>query len=1038
MPPPTADFRHNPASASTAATANPVRTTSNLRRVQSRAVHGTVLYTPRSGIERRPRPPGPTFPTPLIRARPRRPHTIHIVSYPAGYIPSELRGVLDPDHVKKGNTSRPSRGRTKTLQRRASGQGNSAKRQFDKIIAAFSALPAPAAALANPLPLGQIQSTSEQSQIPPPTEVSIALARTNSSSGSSRPNSFLNLSGRLSLTQTRSVDSTRPPLTAPIPAIELRSPANSASAIPQSLHQGENTNLNMLSTQSNSNRNSLISVRSVKNIISSSVAEVNEKPIASAGGMSFDIALTEPHLFLYGFDHDTRTERRPVQNTPAILRGTLRLKVTKNVKIRAITIKLQARGRTKWPEGLPFDREVRHEDISLRNSNQTFFNAMHGSWSTPYGNNCNIIKTQKELPSDNSLAVTFDKFGSSGNESQLALPGMSSRDIKRLSLQQVQARSFGKEDSPIVQATQAKGYKVFEPGCYEYTFDFPIDHHQLESINLPFASVNWWLEGSIERAGAFKPNLHGVKDVSIIRVPDQLSLETVEPISISRSWEDQLFYDIVISGKSFPIGSKIPIAFKLTPLAKVQLHKIKVFITESAEYWSSNRRVTRKDPGRKILLFEKVAGKPLDEQYASSDINFTAGGELTPEERADARNSAIRRRELEARRLQQPAEPVPETGENLLGDLDLGLEAYWGSTELEMNVQVPTCEQMARDPALRLHPDVSWRNAHVYHWIKIVLRISKLDPEDPAGVRRRHFEISIDSPFSILNCRATQTNTSLPRYTGMDMSLADSCVESACGCSDAMDKCRPSAPSPSASSRTGSFPFGSELNVGMMPAPPQAAHLHSGTHQPGSSGDSMSVYTPPTSNRGSQMSLASATRDSMMAHAAEIGAASRASQAHTAQTEQEAFENPRPIHLLRVPSYAPPAFDADSSPPLAADIMTPPPNYDLIVGTPSVDGLADYFSRLANYDDDHQGSGSDGTVTDTDTINIGLDDDDSDSSEGDNVPARISSRGGRVNVPHPNTPGGLQRAPSRSMDIQRPMVPFNLHMANHAVRHAAQ
>lgn len=775
----------------------------------------------------------------------------------------------------------------------------------------------------------------------------------------------------------------------------------------------------MLAPQTNSHRNSFMSVRSVKNIMTSSVSELIEKPIAAAGGMSFDIALAEPHLFLYGFDHDSRSEHRPQQSTPAILRGKLRLVVTKNVKIRAVTIKLQARARTEWPEGLPPLKVDTFEEVSLRTSNQTFFNAMHGSWSTPYGNNCRY-KLKNASP-DNSLTAALNKFGAGNTDAHLMTSGMSARDIKRLSLQQVQARSFGKEDSPNVEATQAKGYKVFYPGTYEYTFDFPIDHHQLESIKLPFGSVKWWLEGCIERAGAFKPNLHGTKPVSIIRVPDQLSLETVEPISITRRWEDQLFYDIVISGKSFPIGGKIPIAFKLTPLAKVQLHKLKVYVTESSEYWNTSRRVTRRDPGRKILLFEKTAGKPVDPQYASSDINFTAGGELTSSERSEARLTAIRRREQEARRTHAPIDPIPEASENLLGDLDLGLEAYWGSTELEMNVQIPTCKQMARDANVRLHPDVSWRNASVFHWIKVVLRISKLDPDDPTGTRRRHFEISIDSPFTILNCLATQANTSLPRYTGMDMSLADCCANSACGCNDATDDYA----SPSATSPTGSdaLSFASELNA-QMPMPPQAAHLHSSTHPPSSSSDdrSISVDTPPTSVGASQTSLAS----SHAAHAA-----------HTAYTDQEAYESPRPIHLLRVPSYAPPAFDADDSPPLPADVMTPPPNYDMIVGTPSVDGLADYFSRLANYDDDHESHEGDGdSMNDTDTINIRLDDDSD--SDGDHVPARITSRGGRVNVPHPRTPGGLHRAPSRSLDIQRPMVPFNLHMANHAARQVAE
>lgn len=50
----------------------------------------------------------------------------------------------------------------------------------------------------------------------------------------------------------------------------------------------------------------------------------------------------------------------------------------------------------------------------------------------------------------------------------------------------------------------------------------------------------------------------------------------------------------------------------------------------------------------------------------------------------------------------------------------------------------------------------------------------------------------------------------------------------------------------------------------------------------------------------------------------------------------------RPIHLIRAPSFNPPPFDAEEAPP---PMVTPPPLYDHVVGTPSHDGLADYFDR---------------------------------------------------------------------------------------------
>lgn len=700
-----------------------------------------------------------------------------------------------------------------------------------------------------------------------------------------------------------------------------------------------------------SHRNSIISVRSAKSVMSS-VTEV-PKPVASGSGVSCSIILAEPNIFLTGFEHDGHP-RNDAANSTALLRGKLQLNISKNVKIKSVTLKLHGRARTEWPEGIPPLKVDQSEEESLRTQVLTFFHAMHESWETEYGNQCTFSLRagsdcgRRGSPSQSTISLAL--------KNRPAGTHLSPRDYKRLSLQSAQSRSFGKGDSPNPNVVQQKAYKVFYPGVYEYSFELPIDHHQLETTKLQFGSVKWELETVVERAGAFKPNLHGSKEVCIVRVPDQLSLEMTEPISISRQWEDQLHYDIMISGKSFPIGTKIPIAFKLTPLAKVQVHKLKVYVTESVEYWTNDRRVTRKDAGRKILLLEKSAGKPLDKQFEASEIRVLSGGELTPDERHEARNAAQRRRSIEASRSHRVPEPLPDPTDNLLGDLDLGLEAYWASTEIEMNVQIPTCEQMAKDKTLRLHPDCSWKNVNVYHWIKIVMRISRLDPDDPAGKRRRHFEISIDSPFTVLNCRATQANTALPEYSGTDQPMYRQ--QASCGCPDADVM----ATNPSPASSTGTIPSvdaGAHAVGAESPgiALPQAAHL-----QQHPAGGSQPVQRPISAQYA-----------------------------------------PRPMHLLRYPSFNPPAFDDDVPPP---PMPTPPPQYDIVVGTPSVDGLADYFARLASYDDN-----------------------DSDSAdEGVHPPSRLTERSGRVNVPHPRTPGG-RIVPSRSLEIQRPAIPMTLSMA---------
>lgn len=705
--------------------------------------------------------------------------------------------------------------------------------------------------------------------------------------------------------------------------------------------------------------------------MSSAVSEMPEKPVASGSGMSCSILLAEPNVFLAGFDHSNDTGLES-HNATALLRGKLQLNVTKNAKIKSVTLKLVGKARTEWPEGIPPQKDKTYELEPLRTQGLSFFNANHDTWETPYGNQCTYkIKTVEDESGPKLLTPTQSAL-SLGLNVQNRQRAPTSRDYKRLSLQSVQSRSFTKSESPLAKEMQSKGYKVFYPGKYEYSFELPIDHHQLETTRLQYGSVKWELEAVVERAGTFKSNLQGTKEVNIVRVPDQMSLETTEPISISRQWEDQLHYDIMISGKSFPIGGKIPIAFKLTPLAKVQIHKIKVFATETIEYFTQDRKVTRKDPGRKILLIEKSAGKPLSKAYETSDVRILSGGELSEEDRQMARQAAYERRQAEARRSNTAPQPLPDMTENILGDLDLGLESFWAATEIEMNVQLPTCERMAKDKAVRLHPDCTWKNVAVYHWIKIVLRLSRLDAEDPTGKRRRHFEISIDSPFTVLNCRATQANTALPQYSSPNCSNGYR-QQSACGCPDS--EVLATDPSPASSSGTLNEPSASSvLRQSALPLP-QAAHLHTST-----------IGSPTPSRPTSSSDPLRRVRD---------------------QAAQE--QPPRPIHLIRSPSHAPPGYETDVPPPaLPADVApTPPPQYDVVVGTPSVDGLADYFARLADYEDRDDGASSD----DSDETRYG--------------PARTVSRSGRVNVSNPRTPGG-RSIPSRSMEIERPFIGLSL------------
>ncbi|KAL9533804.1 putative arrestin-related trafficking adapter [Sphaerulina musiva] len=595
----------------------------------------------------------------------------------------------------------------------------------------------------------------------------------------------------------------------------------------------------------------------------------DEKPIASGNGVAVGIHLAEPVLFLQGFEN---SDNQP--GNTAMLRGGLHLRVSKSAKIKGITLKFKGTAITKWPEGIPPKKVEFEERDTIMSHTWPFFNAQFEN--AEKGTNADHVQLFKDTA---STVTRLDPLGRSAeNHSSLTL---NSREAKKLALSVNQSRSFGKGETPGGPTVATKGYRTFLPGDYVYNFEMPIDSRLPETIDVELGTVKYELEAVIERAGAFRSNLVGNKEVTIIRAPAEGSLECVEPIAISRNWEDQLHYDIVISGKSFPLGTQVPIAFKLTPLAKVQCHRIKVLVTENIEYFCSNKRVHRMEPTRKVQLFEKRADSAPTSTFPGSTMRVTSGGGIPHNQRAAAARG-------------EDVTPIDNT--NLLGNLDT--DAAIGPTEMEFNVQLPSCHTMKeRDRTQRLHFDTTYQNIQVHHWIKIVMRLSKPDVNDPT--KRRHFEISIDSPFHILSCRATQQNTSLPAYTSPESGpLSTTLTE--CGC-------------PGAAQRRNSPP-----NLALHALNTQQFSLRNSL-------DSMSpgLTRPPT----------------VHARDAHIG---------RPQTID------RPIHLLRAPSFNPPPFSEEEPPP---PLITPPPQYDSIASPTS--GLADYFARLGDAYDDDDSSGED-------------------------------------------------------------------------------
>jgi arrestin-related trafficking adapter 3/6 len=435
----------------------------------------------------------------------------------------------------------------------------------------------------------------------------------------------------------------------------------------------------------------------------------DEKPVAAGNGVSVIVSLAEPVLFLQGYDAND-----PSTHSTTMLRGSLLLRVTKQAKLKSVSLNFRGKSETDWPEGIPPRRVEFRDTTVIMNHTWSFFNAQMPAAEHSYG--ADVVQLQKgPAVETKELGVTgssFDLFQRSSSPAKYP----SSREAKRLSLQANHSRSFGKgETVPGGPSVAQRGFKVFHPGDYIYNFELPLDSRLPESINVDLGSVKYELEALVERSGAFRANLVGTKELTLIRAPSEGSLEQVEPIAISRNWEDQLHYDIVISGKSFPLGSSVPIAFKLTPLAKVQCHRIKVFVTENIQYFTNNKKVHRLEPTRKVQLFEKRAESHSTSSYPGSSMRILSGGGVP----YDYRQAAA-----------AGDEDVPHDSTNLLGNLDADSVSI-GPTEMEFNVQLPSCHQMKdKLRSERLHFDTTYSNIQVNHWIKVRCPLARIESGD--------------------------------------------------------------------------------------------------------------------------------------------------------------------------------------------------------------------------------------------------------------------------------------------------------------------
>jgi len=454
--------------------------------------------------------------------------------------------------------------------------------------------------------------------------------------------------------------------------------------------------------------------------------------VGTRGGIQLSFILLEPVMYLQG---DEKSGRH-FKSRPAVSRGYLLLKVTQMAKIKSIRVSFH--GLTRFQS---LGEGTKRQDLIT--TGITYFEDGRITFSDRgcYGLCADPIAAKESGQHVKSSARTLQEEEISppeydpGSLGQSGLPGA------------------GSESPQCTINSHRKGdYGIFPAGDYFYPFEFLVHNSLPETISTELISIRYYLEAKVELPGIFRSNMCSQLDIPLLRLPSESSLELIEPIIISKEWRERLHYNACILGKSFCLGSRVPIRLKLIPFVGLICCRIKVYVSQHMQYRKVGREGRLLQLGsRKVLLFEKEAGIECKSTYPGGGIRITANRDIMPS--AD---------------MQTPS---------LLGDI---LE----TCEIQLQVQLPRCHELKETPQWqRLQASSKTGKPDVNHWIHIVLCLSETDKDETARRKQNTLQLLIiKTPITVLSCRAIPSNIYVPPYPVESNNKALSMPNSECNC----------------------------------------------------------------------------------------------------------------------------------------------------------------------------------------------------------------------------------------------------------------
>ncbi|KAI8360865.1 hypothetical protein EDC96DRAFT_512810 [Choanephora cucurbitarum] len=137
-----------------------------------------------------------------------------------------------------------------------------------------------------------------------------------------------------------------------------------------------------------------------------------------------------------------------------------------------------------------------------------------------------------------------------------------------------------------------KSLVVLEAGQHKWSFELPLPGNLPQSLESDAGSVSYRLKATIERP-AFIQNIIKKKVIRIQRCVIPSQFELVQSLEIRSTLADKIVYDISAPSKIYAFGDKIPVTFKIEPLAStLKVHAIRASLKEYCSYRANDRSKT--------------------------------------------------------------------------------------------------------------------------------------------------------------------------------------------------------------------------------------------------------------------------------------------------------------------------------------------------------------------------------------------------------------------------------------------------------------